>query len=187
MKKNEIFTVPNAVTTIHIIFLIPLFYCLKNQLWIAAGLIFLFTGGLDLLDGWLARKLHQVSKLGKVLDPLADKGGSIVVLYFLIGQAGDIVYKTIFSIFLAMEIFLLLGSLLMICLKKTEEFQVTKLGKYSMFSFFLILNLFIFNLYFQFQIVFAVLLAISVILIVVRLYCLTKYSINYFKKKAPPS
>jgi len=40
--------------------------------WIAAGL-FLVAAGTDWLDGYLARKLNQVTDLGKFLDPLVDK------------------------------------------------------------------------------------------------------------------
>lgn len=41
----------------------------------------------DLLDGYLARKLDQVSELGKIIDPLADKiaVGAIAILMFLKG------------------------------------------------------------------------------------------------------
>jgi len=40
--------------------------------WIAAGL-FLVAAGTDWLDGYLARRLNQVTDLGKFLDPLVDK------------------------------------------------------------------------------------------------------------------
>jgi len=41
----------------------------------------------DLLDGYLARKLNQISELGKIIDPLADKiaVGAIAILMFLKG------------------------------------------------------------------------------------------------------
>jgi CDP-diacylglycerol--glycerol-3-phosphate 3-phosphatidyltransferase len=41
---------------------------------IAAVAVFLFAGASDAVDGWIARNFDQKSKLGSVLDPLADKG-----------------------------------------------------------------------------------------------------------------
>jgi CDP-diacylglycerol--glycerol-3-phosphate 3-phosphatidyltransferase len=43
-----------------------------SQRWLAVAL-FLLTAGTDWLDGFLARRLNQVTDLGKFLDPLVDK------------------------------------------------------------------------------------------------------------------
>jgi CDP-diacylglycerol--glycerol-3-phosphate 3-phosphatidyltransferase len=53
-------------------------YCLVldfpyHRLW-TAGIIIIAVAT-DFLDGFIARKLHQVTDLGKILDPLADKIG----------------------------------------------------------------------------------------------------------------
>lgn len=67
-------TLPNAVTVVRLL-CIPLFVWLlfgAGHPVGAAGLL----GGLgatDWVDGYLARRLHQVSTLGKVLDPVADR------------------------------------------------------------------------------------------------------------------
>jgi len=44
----------------------------EERFGLAAGLIFVI-GGTDWVDGYLARKLDQVSALGKLLDPIADR------------------------------------------------------------------------------------------------------------------
>ncbi|MFP4167982.1 MAG: CDP-alcohol phosphatidyltransferase family protein [Desulfonatronovibrionaceae bacterium] len=66
-------TVPNVLTAARIL-LVPAFVCVFQAgyfLW-AAG-IFVFAGVTDAVDGFLARVLNQRSRLGTVLDPLADK------------------------------------------------------------------------------------------------------------------
>jgi CDP-diacylglycerol--glycerol-3-phosphate 3-phosphatidyltransferase len=53
------------------------------QRWVAVG-VFLVTAGTDWLDGYLARRLHQVTDLGKFLDPLVDKLLVIAPLLMLV-------------------------------------------------------------------------------------------------------
>ncbi len=69
-------TVPNALTWIRIA-AIPLvvvaFYLHAHWADPVAGLIFAAAGITDSLDGYLARKLGQTSRLGAFLDPVADK------------------------------------------------------------------------------------------------------------------
>ena len=71
--KKELFTVPNLLSLLRIL-LLPVYLgaYLRGQ-YLTAGTILLLSCLTDLLDGFLARKLHQVTDLGKVLDPLADK------------------------------------------------------------------------------------------------------------------
>ncbi len=68
--------VPNALTLFRI-FLVPLLVVVlltrmpaKEYL---ALLVFLVAALTDLLDGWIARKFKKVTRLGMLLDPIADK------------------------------------------------------------------------------------------------------------------
>lgn len=71
---GPILTVPNLVSVTRVA-LVPLF------LWLlfgadaptAAGLLLGVIGATDWVDGFLARRLNQVSELGKLLDPVADR------------------------------------------------------------------------------------------------------------------
>jgi CDP-diacylglycerol--glycerol-3-phosphate 3-phosphatidyltransferase len=47
--------------------------------------LFLIAAITDYVDGWLARKLNQVSELGKMLDPIADKVMILVGLILVLG------------------------------------------------------------------------------------------------------
>ena len=86
--------VPNVITLIRIItipFIVGIFYfpdelisfSAKN---VTATAIFIFAAVTDWLDGYLARKLNQMSAFGAFLDPVADKlfvVGALVILLFL--------------------------------------------------------------------------------------------------------
>lgn len=66
-------TIPNWLSYIRIA-LIPVFAVLfYNDKEIIALIVLVVSGSTDFFDGKLARKLNQVSDLGKLLDPVADK------------------------------------------------------------------------------------------------------------------
>lgn len=70
---SNVWTIPNVLTIIRII-LIPVFVVLffKGEK-IAALCVFCAASLTDMLDGYLARKLNQITDFGKLFDPLADK------------------------------------------------------------------------------------------------------------------
>ena len=85
--KKEVFYISNLLSILRIVLLIPLSYLLifKYQEYssLIAGLI-LFMGFTDILDGYTARKFNQVSELGKVIDPIADKVSFITIAIILV-------------------------------------------------------------------------------------------------------
>ncbi len=84
IARKEWFYIPNLITLFRLVtFPIPLWLIATGHNYIALGLICLGIGS-DLLDGYLARRLNQVSELGKILDPLRDKlpiASLAIVLY----------------------------------------------------------------------------------------------------------
>ena len=80
---------PNKITLIRI-FLVPLLlvFLMSPQGWypIIAALIFSIAALTDWLDGHLARSTNQITRLGQLLDPIADKLLLTAVLVSLVGR-----------------------------------------------------------------------------------------------------
>ena len=72
-KKTDLFTVPNLLTYMRFVLVAPFIYFFLQQNYIAAAVCIGISGLTDCFDGLLARKLNQVTSLGKILDPIADK------------------------------------------------------------------------------------------------------------------
>lgn len=86
--SNELFYIPNLLSILRIVLLIPVSYLMiysfesSKDIIVFLMILMYLT---DILDGYIARKFNQVSDLGKIIDPLADKVTVIVVtiiLYF---------------------------------------------------------------------------------------------------------
>jgi cardiolipin synthase (CMP-forming) len=74
MKNNEsILNPPNAVTVIRLLLTAPYIFSIINFDFGTAALICVIIGVSDILDGFLARRYALESRLGRFLDPVADK------------------------------------------------------------------------------------------------------------------
>lgn len=78
MNKNEIITkdlmtIPNAISFIRILLITPFVAFFVTGNLIPAAITVALSGLSDCFDGMIARRFHQESELGKILDPLADK------------------------------------------------------------------------------------------------------------------
>lgn len=73
MKKNQVWNVPNVLSMLRLILSVVLFICIIQKYFLSALVIFIITAATDWLDGWWARHYHQVTQLGRILDPYADK------------------------------------------------------------------------------------------------------------------
>ena len=81
--SSRVLTIPNAISFVRLL-LVPVFAVLLatgNDGW--AILVLAVSGASDWLDGVLARRLGQVSRLGQLLDPAADRLFIIVTLVAL--------------------------------------------------------------------------------------------------------
>ncbi|MCF8240250.1 MAG: CDP-alcohol phosphatidyltransferase family protein [Melioribacteraceae bacterium] len=102
IKFAEINTVSNYISLLRVLLFFPIYYFLEimhqgYEYRIILVSLFLFGFITDILDGFLARKLNQVSEAGKIIDPFADKLliGMIVIKLYLLGEVPGIFFWTI--------------------------------------------------------------------------------------------
>jgi len=71
--KEQFMTVPNLLSMLRLA-LVPVFlYLLLNEKYLSAIIILALSSLTDYLDGYFARKFNQVTRLGQLLDPAADR------------------------------------------------------------------------------------------------------------------
>lgn len=134
---DRILTVPNIVTVIRLA-LLPAFVWLlvgRDQP-LLAGLLLASIGATDWVDGWIARRWNQVSTVGKVLDPVADR------LLFFVSIAAIIVAGAAplwFCIAVLARELVIAGATLALAALGARRIDVTWFGKagtfFLMFAF----------------------------------------------------
>lgn len=91
----NIFNIPNMLSLSRI-FAVPVFIVLLLDpspiRALAAGIVFSLASITDWLDGYLARKWGQVTRAGKLLDPIADKILIMSALVILVELRSDVVH-----------------------------------------------------------------------------------------------
>lgn len=124
---DRILTIPNLITVVRLS-LLPVFLWLlfgrddrATAAWLLAAL-----GTTDFLDGWIARRFNQMSDLGKVLDPVADR------LLFFVGVGGILIdgsVPTWFAVAVLVREALVAGATLTLAALGARRIEVTWFGK----------------------------------------------------------
>ncbi|WP_436837274.1 CDP-alcohol phosphatidyltransferase family protein [Micromonospora matsumotoense] len=106
---DRVWTLPNLISFVRLLG-VPLFLWLflVVEADVAAIVVLALGGTSDWVDGWIARRLGQVSRLGELLDPLADR--LYILATLLAFTAREVVPWQFTAALLAREL-LLLGSL----------------------------------------------------------------------------
>ncbi len=147
MKKllSEIYLIPNLISLFRLLLFIPflILFNLMNsdftyRYYILALIALAFIS--DLLDGFIARKTNQISELGKIIDPVADKTlmAIIVMNLFLM----EIIPAYYFWIVIMRDVLIFLGGIAL-SKKIGKVLPSNRLGKITVFSIglFIILSL----------------------------------------------
>ena len=143
INPRDIFLAPNLLSLSRVFLTIPIGYFLSAE----SGrgtllcLILLIAAGLtDLFDGILARRLNQMTSLGLILDPLADKVLTITLIIELIFFRGFPIWLAV--IILARDLVILLAGLYL--MRGKELIVPSSLsGKYYFFSLAILLGSYI--------------------------------------------
>src|SRR3954470_19836273 len=137
--SSRIITVPNLLTVVRMA-LIPVFVSLLfYQKFLFALGVFIVAGITDGLDGLLARRFHQQSPLGRILDPIADKL-MLVTSFIVLTMKG--VYPTpipkhlpipfwVTITVLSRDVFILVGAAAINIVSGFRAFQPSLPGKVS--------------------------------------------------------
>jgi cardiolipin synthase len=139
--QSRLLTLPNAITLVRL-------SCLPVFLWLlfgrdnraAAAWLLAALGATDWVDGYLARHMGQVSELGKVLDPVADR------LLFLVGGGAILVdgsVPTWFALAVLARETLVGGTTLVLAALGARRIDVTWFGKAGTFMLMVAFPLFL--------------------------------------------
>lgn len=73
MASDRILTVPNALSLVRLVLAVVFFVAFEQGRQATAFWLFVVAASTDWVDGWYARRYGQVSRLGRIFDPLVDK------------------------------------------------------------------------------------------------------------------
>ncbi len=135
-RLKFVWNIPNILSLVRIV-LLPVFAVLYfNDLLIWAVITLLFSGLTDLFDGVIARRCNQITEIGKLLDPAADKLTQITVLLCLVVRYPALIPLAV--ICLTKEVLQAIGG--WILLSKNATIRGSKwFGKVSTFLFYAVM------------------------------------------------
>ena len=127
LNLKDLFLLPNLITIGRLLFSIYLFtqHFISDFSISILVLIIALIGISDSIDGIVARRLKQVSRLGTILDPVCDRIVFLLLLFWLT----DIFPDWFFYGILIRETLVILGSLNV--LTKTKTLKVSNFGKFG--------------------------------------------------------
>lgn len=132
MKFSQLFTAPNQLTLLRMLFLPFVIINLLNGHYHWALILFVLAGFSDGLDGLLARRLHQQTVLGQYLDPVADKL-LLSTTFLVLSILHKIPWKFTVLVF-SRDISILLASGVLYTIAGLRDFSPSIFGKANTFS-----------------------------------------------------
>ena len=132
MKLSQVFTAPNQLTLLRMVFVPFIVIHLVDGHYLWALVLFIVAGFSDGLDGLLARRLHQQTLLGQYLDPIADKL-LLSTLFLVLSILHKIPWKFTVLVF-SRDISILAASAVLFAIAGLRDFRPSIFGKANTFS-----------------------------------------------------
>ena len=129
--NHEVWTVPNLLSLLRLAGVPIYFLLVHDQRYLEAVSVLFLAGATDYLDGKIARRFNQSSRLGELLDPAADRL-YIVAILFSLWQL-DLVPLALLLALFGRDVIL---GVLLVAMKRRglPPFKVTYLGKAATFN-----------------------------------------------------
>jgi len=132
LRLSQIFTAPNQLTLLRMIFVPFIVIHLVDGRYLWALCVFVAAGFSDGLDGLLARTLHQQTLLGQYLDPIADKL-LLSTMFLVLSILHKIAWKYTVVVF-SRDISILAASAVLFAIAGLRDFRPSIFGKANTFS-----------------------------------------------------
>lgn len=121
--------IPNVITLTRII-LLPFFAtALIYEQYPYALIIFVTASVTDLLDGYVARMTGQITELGKILDPVADK--LFLITSFVLMSMTEMIPTWLAIVVISKDVIIILGCLILYIISSALRIEPSMLGKVS--------------------------------------------------------
>jgi len=132
MKISQLFTAPNQLTLLRMLFLPFIVDSLTDGNCKRALVLVVLAGLSDGLDGLLARRLHQQTLLGQYLDPIADKL-LLSTLFLVLSVLHQIPWRYTIMVF-SRDVSILAASAVLYAIAGLRDFSPSIFGKANTFS-----------------------------------------------------
>ena len=183
IKFDDIWTKSNLLSFLRLLLAIPLWFMFNNFQQNGTRsfiiIICLVAALTDLLDGYLARRYNEVTELGKIIDPLADKViiGVVVIKLFIINEVN---FEYLLLIVLR-DLLIFLGGIF-VAQKIGKVLPSNILGKITVTNIGIVIFLIILNIS-KDNLLFILLYRLSIALIIISIIGYAYRAFEFIKKK----
>jgi CDP-diacylglycerol--glycerol-3-phosphate 3-phosphatidyltransferase len=128
--QSTVYNLPNQISAARLVLALLLFVLLAFGQMAAGLIVFILAAGSDALDGYVARRLGQVTTLGRIFDPFVDKVVVLGAFIFLLPIEDSGLHPWMVTVIVARE--LLVTALRSFLERQGADFSASYSGKLKM-------------------------------------------------------